>query len=785
MWEFFQKHPRARKTAGEQPRPVQSAWITRPVVAPRVEFRTFESAAAKARVSFHLYTPEAYDTEKERRFPVLYWLHGTGGGLAGIAPLAEWFDAAIRDGKMPPMLVVFPNGLATSMWCDSKDGSVPMETVVVKELVPHVDATLRTIARSKGRIIEGFSMGGYGAARLGFKYPELFGAVSILAGGPLDLEFQGPRTKANPAERETILRTTFGSDLDYYRAQSPVTLAEQNAAAVRSRVLVRQAVGSRDFTIALNLNYSALLRRLEIPHTFTEVPDVAHDTLALLRGIGEANWEFYRAALGSLSQASEALSAGSPPSKSAPPATGAGMKVLRTPDARFANLPGYPFEPHYLFVDDGAGGKLRMHYLDEGPNGATTILLLHGNPTWTYLFREVIPLLNAAGYRKIALDYIGMGRSDKPAGYDDYSYDRHLDWIRQAFAQLDKELGLGRVNIFGHDYGVPFGIRLMAEHYPDRFDSFINANASLPVGSHIAPTHLKWRQFVRDNPDVPVGNVISSRITPPLTRAEILAWNAPYPDASYKMAIRSFPEMVPDSPQRPEAVANLAAWRYLEKFQKPFMTIFGGFDAVSLPSARRDFIQRVPGAYGQPHPQLDVTHYAPEDKPADVAREVIQFLAEVYHPTPFTTMLRTTFEKQIDGFVPVGGLCRWDAEKQALQITSGPGEAASAQQTKPMDLTRSDALKVSFRYLPSGFNDGGSFVVELWDGSRWTEMLRQTAGKDFRKGAEDYAFARLDPRQTKFSADARIRIRVEAADTAANLSVLDLGIETRMNPATP
>ncbi|MCI0540314.1 MAG: hypothetical protein L0Z50_34355 [Verrucomicrobiales bacterium] len=147
-------------------------WVTPAVRAPRVEFRTFESAAAKTKVSYHLYTPAIYDTKQEQRFPVLYWLHGTGGGAAGVRPLASHFDSAIGAGKIPPMIVVFANGLASSMWCDSKDGNVPMETVVVQELVPHMDATFRTIARREGRLIEGFSMGGYGAARLGFKYPE-------------------------------------------------------------------------------------------------------------------------------------------------------------------------------------------------------------------------------------------------------------------------------------------------------------------------------------------------------------------------------------------------------------------------------------------------------------------------------------------------------------------------------------------------------------------------------------------------------------------------------------
>jgi enterochelin esterase-like enzyme len=269
--------------------------LTTAVRVPRVEFHTFESKAAKAKVSYHIYTPEVYDTENERRFPVLYWLHGSGGGLQGIAPVSAWFDAAIRAGKISPMIVVFPNGLASSMWCDSKDGAVPMETIVIKELLPHIDVTFRTIAVRDGRIVEGFSMGGYGAARLGFKYPHLFGAVSILAGGPLDLDFAGPRANGNPAERERILNGTFGGDLDYYRSQNPIAVARQQANAVHGKVRVRMAVGSRDNTGPLNRAYSELLTKLNITHEFTTVPGVGHDTLALLKGLGEANWEFYRA----------------------------------------------------------------------------------------------------------------------------------------------------------------------------------------------------------------------------------------------------------------------------------------------------------------------------------------------------------------------------------------------------------------------------------------------------------------------------------------------------------
>jgi enterochelin esterase-like enzyme len=277
------------------------AWVTPAVRAPRVTHHSFESSAIESKVSFHVYTPEVYGVEKQRRFPVLYWLHGTGGGLAGIAPVSAWFDTAIQDGKMPPVVVVFPNGLAASMWCDSKDGAVPMETIVVKELVPHIDATFRTIAKREGRIIEGFSMGGYGAARLGLKFPEVFAAVSCLAGGPLDLNFQGPRTRANPTERENILRTTFGGDLDYFRAQSPLTLAERQAAAVQGKLIMRVAVGSRDFTAALNREFSTLLKKLGIAHTYLEVPGVGHETLPLLRGLGAEQWPFYRSALAPIS----------------------------------------------------------------------------------------------------------------------------------------------------------------------------------------------------------------------------------------------------------------------------------------------------------------------------------------------------------------------------------------------------------------------------------------------------------------------------------------------------
>ncbi len=270
-------------------------WVTPSREGARVQFRTFHSGAAKTKVSYHIYTPKVYDAEKEQQFPVLYWLHGTGGGLDGVRPLAEYFDAAIRAGKIPPMLIVFPNGLAEGMWCDSKDGKAPVETVVVKELLPHIDATFRTIAAREGRIIEGFSMGGYGAARLGFKYPEMFCAISMLGAGPLQPELnQSPRV--GPKRREQILQDAFGGDMMYFKAQSPWLLAEQNVAALRGKMPIRQVIGDKDETCAFNRDFHEWLVKLEIPHTFTVLPGVGHKPLAVLEALGEDNWRFYRKA---------------------------------------------------------------------------------------------------------------------------------------------------------------------------------------------------------------------------------------------------------------------------------------------------------------------------------------------------------------------------------------------------------------------------------------------------------------------------------------------------------
>lgn len=273
-------------------------WVTPEVRAPRVEFRTFESHAAATKVSYHVYKPAAYD-QPDVRLPVLYWLHGTDGGLAGIRPLAQHFDDAIVAGRIPAMIVVFVNGLPRRLWSDSKDGSAPVETVFITEVIPDIDKHFRTIATRQGRIIEGFSMGGYGAARLGFKYPELFAGVSILAGGPLDPEFLGPRARHNPRLREQVLREVCSNDLEYFKALSPWAIAEGAAETLRDQhMVIRHAVGDRDDTRDLNWRFHERMTALKIAHEFVESPNVGHDTMALLRALGESSGRFYRRALG-------------------------------------------------------------------------------------------------------------------------------------------------------------------------------------------------------------------------------------------------------------------------------------------------------------------------------------------------------------------------------------------------------------------------------------------------------------------------------------------------------
>jgi S-formylglutathione hydrolase FrmB len=277
-------------------KPDELPWVTRQVEAPRVSFHTFRSHAANSEVSYHVYRPAAYEHSAGGRFPVLYWLHGTEGGVNHIRPVAEMFDRAIGDKGAPPMIVVFVNGLPKRLWTNSKDGRAPIETVFIDELIPEVDRTYRTIPRREGRILEGFSMGGYGAARIGFRHLEMFCGISILAAGPLDPAFEGPRATGNPL-RDKILEDVCEGDMGYFKAMHPWTLAESCAVMLRKPgTLIRQAVGSKDFSFDLNRRFHEHLDALRIPHEFHVVKDVGHRPPALMAGLENAN--FYRQALG-------------------------------------------------------------------------------------------------------------------------------------------------------------------------------------------------------------------------------------------------------------------------------------------------------------------------------------------------------------------------------------------------------------------------------------------------------------------------------------------------------
>ncbi len=273
-------------------------WVTRPVAAPRVTQNFFNSDAAGTRISYHIYLPAAYAEMPQRQFPVVYWLHGSGGGEAGIPIFSRYVDKAIGRGDVPPFIVVFVNGLKLGMYVDWKDGSAPMETIIVRELLPHIDKTYRTIADRGGRLLDGFSMGGYGAARFGFKYPELFASVSLMGAGPLqaNLTADAPRMKKRA---EDTLRRTYGNDPAYFIEVSPRTLAAENARQIAETVRVRMVIGSRDETFANNKAFHQYLETLGIPHEWIVLDKVGHSAEAVLRALGDRQWAFYRAAFGS------------------------------------------------------------------------------------------------------------------------------------------------------------------------------------------------------------------------------------------------------------------------------------------------------------------------------------------------------------------------------------------------------------------------------------------------------------------------------------------------------
>lgn len=294
------------------------------------------------------------------------------------------------------------------------------------------------------------------------------------------------------------------------------------------------------------------------------------------------------------------------------------MKALRTPDDRFADLPGYNFEPHYVDIDG-----LRMHYIDEGPADAAPVLLLHGEPSWSYLYRKMIPPLVSAGHRVIAPDLIGFGRSDKPTRQSDYSYAGHVAWMRQFIEALD----LNNITLFCQDWGSLIGLRVAAENEA-RFDRIALGNGGLPTGDHEPPRVFKiWRAFARWSPWFPIGRIIQKATVSVLSREVVAAYDAPFPSARYKAGTRAFPKLVPTTPDDPAADANRAAWKVFENWEKPFLTTFSNRDPITRPMVK-PFQERVPGARNQNHVTIrDAGHFLQEDKGEELADVLIGFIS--------------------------------------------------------------------------------------------------------------------------------------------------------------
>ena len=300
------------------------------------------------------------------------------------------------------------------------------------------------------------------------------------------------------------------------------------------------------------------------------------------------------------------------------------MKSLRTPDERFADLPDYPFAPHYVEVADGdadePGGTLRVHYLDEGPRDAAPILLMHGEPSWCYLYRKMIPVLVDAGHRVIAPDLVGFGRSDKPSEKSDYTYARHVAWMQ---ALLIDHLDLTNATFFGQDWGGLVGLRVVTAN-PDRFARIVVGNTGLPTGDGpMSDAFMAWQKFSQETPVFDIGFLLNSATVTELTEGEIAAYNAPFPDDSYKAGARIFPSLVPTRPDDPAAADNRAAWKVLEAWNKPLITCFSDSDPVTA-GGERVFQQRVPGAAGQPHVTIErAAHFFQEDGAVQLAQVLI------------------------------------------------------------------------------------------------------------------------------------------------------------------
>jgi haloalkane dehalogenase len=300
------------------------------------------------------------------------------------------------------------------------------------------------------------------------------------------------------------------------------------------------------------------------------------------------------------------------------------MDTLRTPDARFEGLPGFDFAPHYATIPDGDGGELRVHHLDEGPADGSVVLCLHGEPSWSYLYRHMIPVLTAAGHRVVAPDLVGFGRSDKPTRRADHTYARHVEGLTShVFGALD----LRDITLVCQDWGGLLGLRLVAAE-PDRFARVVAANTYLPTGDRDPGEAFRaWCEFSQTTETFPTGFIVNGGCTTELSPEVIAAYDAPFPDESYKEGARQFPTLVPARPDDPASQDNRDAWEVLSRFERPFLCAFGDSDPITK-GADRFLREQIPGAAGQAHTTVEgAGHFIQEDRGPELASIVVDFMA--------------------------------------------------------------------------------------------------------------------------------------------------------------
>ncbi|NCN08239.1 MAG: haloalkane dehalogenase [Leptospira sp.] len=299
------------------------------------------------------------------------------------------------------------------------------------------------------------------------------------------------------------------------------------------------------------------------------------------------------------------------------------IEFIRTPPERFENLPGYNFKENYMQVNPG---NLRMHYLDENASSRKIVLMLHGEPSWSYLYRKMIPIFVQAGYRAIAPDLIGFGKSDKPKDRFVFSYSIHIEWLNHFI----KEMKLSNINLICQDWGGLLGLRIAAEN-KSLFHSIIAGNTFLPTGDNKLPdAFYEWRNFSQNVKRLPVGRIIKNGCYTNISSEIVNAYDAPFPDESYKEAARIFPSLVPDSPDNPASEANKKAWEIFSNWNIPFLTAFSDQDPI-MRKVDIFFRRKVLGAKGQPHTTIKgAGHFLQEDSGEDLADVSVKWLNSLY-----------------------------------------------------------------------------------------------------------------------------------------------------------